>query len=513
MPGFIHETHNGSTFGKIPDAMKLKLFCVGLLLTIASIGFAQKVSSPSPELDWQVMDVPNNVSITHGYEYARSFDAGIIYISESEAIAPVKFKKEFGLIKINKNGQVAWNAEIPGEILGVSKFNNKALVFYDADWKENQNTRVSAQLIDLASGRKLKEEVVYNINSYIDVRPINKPNGEFNCLMVRQTAHKKKHYFFGAKQIELMSITEKLSVIQLTEDLKVAKETDIKSSASTSPYLGSAINTNGDLFIGSLSEGGIRIEKFNSAYSLIGKLDAPLDYGSKPYVDPVIGLDQTNDQTILVAMQFKQNKNRMHQFWSFQFNEKKVSTSPIEEISKEFGRNIVAVNNEKGKNIEVRYIDDLHPVSMISLKDKNIVLREIRYSKAASANVNSTSTLFCNDAIVISFYDKNWKLLKHIGLEKDYHVFNNQLGHSLGFRIRNNKLLLLAGTITGLMKLGNILFELDIDKMELTKSGLIDKGNLGGGYSVEAASTFWFDNSALLNQVSGKGTSLQKIEW
>ena len=41
---------------------------------------------------------------------------------------------------------------------------------------------------------------------------------------------------------------------------------------------------------------------------------------------------------------------------------------------------------------------------------------------------------------------------------------------------------------------------------------MIDKGNLGGSYSVEAGSTFWFNDAILLNQVSTKGTSVQRVD-
>jgi hypothetical protein len=64
----------------------------------------------------------------------------------------------------------------------------------------------------------------------------------------------------------------------------------------------------------------------------------------------------------------------------------------------------------------------------------------------------------------------------------------------------------------GWMKFINLLCKVNLSTMSFEKVDPLDKGDLSGEMSIEAASTFWFDNTILLSQSQGKSTAVQKVE-
>src|ERR1700750_2415476 len=105
-----------------------KLSILVLVLHVCLFAISQKANPPIiPEVDWKLTAIPTEISTAYNMETYTSFEKGIVYVSETEAVAPVYFEKDNSIIKINRNGKVMWTSLMPGQVKGVSKFNGNIL--------------------------------------------------------------------------------------------------------------------------------------------------------------------------------------------------------------------------------------------------------------------------------------------------------------------------------------------------------------------------------------------------
>jgi len=492
----------------------MKSITLLLVLSVyASITYSQKAYPPViAEGDWEPLRVVGNNG--GGFEETYySLEKGIIQVSETEAVAPVSdkvstfSKRKYAIIKINKDGQVLWNAPVPGNIISVSKLGDNILTVYSSGHEELNYEgipEVTALLIDVKSGAKVKEKIIFKSTDklYTQIRIANKPSGQLAYVLFRSTVY-SKWYKQHDNKMHMIRTTTKMMAVQLNDELDVTKETEIKSVANDAELLGYVVNENGDLFISAIGDEKIKIEKFNSSLVSQKRLESFLGFDKSGYVTPMIALDANNDQNVLFALRFWRGKTGINQCWSFQFDAGKVFISDPQELSKDYARNVETVNKVKNKGIrDPAFIGDSKPVGIVSTKDKFIVLSQVGY-------FDFTSSAAAAGPIFIRFYDKEGHLLKELIIDQNY---TGGKGASLGYKLINNKLYILTNGPNRLQEYRSMVFYINCDNITAENMGPLDKDELSKDVLIEGNATFWFGNTVILQHFLSKRTLFQRVD-
>jgi hypothetical protein len=499
----------------------MKKNCALFIALFAATGIlqAQKTFPPSGELDWKILDVPTNVSTFYDNGFSRSYSAGAVYVSESEAVVPVRFKKgAYGLVKVNKEGKVVWQTPLDGCIKGMAKFKNKIMVLMADVSKTNENDieNLYVATADPLTGKTAGKKKIFENPRELRVEPLfhKTTAGEFNKLLIRTTADKINNRLWDADHVLKNG---RLQVIGLGEDLSVKQTQEINLPAKDAAFIGSVVNDAGELFVAAAIEDQVVTYKFNASGVLESRLQAPFNAKNGFSKYPVLVADKTNSQGVLLGLNFiNNNKGRSNQVYRFDFATKKVTGTGEEELNREYAKSIELQKLEGSHRSGFKKEpEDLRIIEIVQKDDKYVVVKEMR-----EQIINSNgSEVFNNEAIIISFYDQNWKPIKNIGVDKRYSSFG-RYSVSLGIYAMGDYLYLTSGTLTGPASYGDYLCVTNTRSMTLEKLVLLDKAGIGNAKSIEGGATVWFPDTFLLNyDVLGSmfsndtNTILQKAEY
>jgi hypothetical protein len=436
-------------------------------------------------------------------------------MNTSEVIVPVIYEKDvYGLVKLDKEGKVLWQTHLDGMVKGTARFKDKIFVLLADHTKKGELINLHVVLVDPVTGKEGTRHNVYENTNELRVESFvsKTETGELNKLLIRTSDKKLTKMYWN---VDDMLKNGHLQTIELNEDLSIKHIQTYNLPDKEALYIGSAVNRAGDLFVATSTNDQVVVYKFNASGTLESRIAAA--YSARDgYSDcPVVMLDKTDDQRLLLALHFRnKNKDWINQIYKFDFLNKKVLSTGEEELNKAYVKGIELQRVQGSYTSRFRQNPgELFIVDMVQKDGKLAVVKEMRSSETSPGGAH----LFSSEAIVVSFYDAQLKLIKNLGIDKKFQSFGNYCT-SLGIHAMGDNLYLTSGTIVALATYGQYLCTINTSSMNIEKLALIDK--VRSGRPVEGGATLWFSDAILLNinvlngflKIQDVNTALQKVE-
>ncbi|HEU4472680.1 MAG TPA: hypothetical protein VFR58_16410 [Flavisolibacter sp.] len=453
-----------------------------LALTGAFASNAQVFSKFGPKQDWMLRSVNPNVTDINA-KHGGDYQGAMIYLPGEEVITPVSLNKGYGLVRLDKKGAVKWQAEMPGYIIGLAKKNGHLLAFYRVD-------EPKYIVVDMTTGEKLQDQPLYTNGPKIsvDLFVLRDSADELKCIVINETVPK---FMATSYKTYLMNIKD------MGGELKPPIDTD---GMDVMAFLA---NGNGDLFVANCKDDFVQVTKYNAQGGLVKTLTTNIK--AKKNVAMCFRKDAGEDK-VLLATSYLDKRDGFFSLTRFDFAAATISYGPTDEINKTYlsGIEKIEVKGLMRRNFEG--MDELQAADIILAGDKIIVIKEYYYLKASGTPSRPTSRP-TSEGLVVSFYDRNLKPLKSIGLNR----WNETLTSgslSIGHHVYGNKLYLVFANIRGIMSHANVFSTIDLAAMKFEDNKVLDHQNYASFFYTEGASTIWFDKSLLINYPlpSGNGS-------
>jgi hypothetical protein len=105
--------------------------------------------------------------------------------------------------------------------------------------------------------------------------------------------------------------------------------------------------------------------------------------------------------------------------------------------------------------------------------------------------------------LVISIYNRQWKLLKTISFDKKNET-NTAVGRSVGINLRDEKIYLIMPALAGSSNFATLYAVVDLHEQKLEAFNIIDKAGVSKSLAIEAGASLWFQEGALIEYIVEK---------
>jgi hypothetical protein len=484
--------------------LSIKLLQALVPLLLINSAYAQKVLKPFPKNEWHV-ERSNEAS---GNSYTSSaFRKNINYLSNGGAVAAVDFNNgECGAARIDEKGKTLWEFKVTGAAVGITRMNNSSIVFYSNKEIGNNlfrannrviSSTVRAAIINTETGKLIKDILMYDNGKKIKIesKPLNKPDGSFATLFVRVT-DTDGDGFVNKKLIEQTLSSPKILIIGIDNNF-IPKATEIKSPGQKGFFVGAELGTNDDLFLSTILDDQLLAEQFNSSGKLINRLSVPLAVRTSRNIASLTNVDPKNPTSLFLALDYNtKDKDVVHQVFEFNFKDKKVSGTGEQDLNKAYSNSFEEMeikelrNGYKSSNMEE------YQLSNLLINDDRIVIIK-GYQSTLSTD---RSTHYQNGKVAIEIFDRNWKRLKGITLDRRFELFEPEC-RSIGATISNGKLHTIFPGFSGLARIETLYAQLDLSSLTIDKFVVLDNPytkSSARGPVVESDASIWLMDGVLM---------------
>ena len=426
-----------------------------------------------------------------------------IYVTGKESIVGAF---DAALVKVNSDLKVLWTTERTEGFLCAAKFANNIIVFSTEDWKKNTADfikTIHAKLIDLQTGKTIREKDVYKVSDRLYVQPhlLTDSAANFQYLEIRYTKQDKFIYFSAAKREEALRGTTKIDLLSLTDNLDAKSVTLDISSLKTVTYDGSISDSKGDLFVVSHSMNSVMVEQYqNMQPAVVTGLKVKASFPEDAEVGGIISHGKKDDE-IMVLLRTRGDVSS-------------IATARFNFETKQVYSDVTA-----GKQLPLKQDPDLILVGFEYYKDKIIILSEkFGIRQALMTNNKTTVRYFCGD-MHVSVCDSNFTLIKDIVVKK-LAEFNIDVGLRSGYKISGDQLFVLSNTMPGALHIEIKYAVVDLNALTL-HDGMIENTKAKGNGAIVGSETLWFNKTALTPLIIDRSITstrkfdniLQKIEF
>jgi hypothetical protein len=494
-----------------------KLF-FGFLILISSALNAQKVTSQSGENEWIPASALSNVSSGLTHRYATTYIKSTIYI-DNAAVFPVKFEKDqFGLVKVDDQAKVKWEARTNGYVIGACRLDQSILVFYTNEWNDQSYSAVLKTIyaleLDAKTGKKIQEKPVFQNSKGVSVDPKihASPDGQFRSLLVRYSNNKRRNNF----DHELLKETQSMELITFGNDLNAVTR-PVTSGAVGGMFIGSIMTSASDLFIISQQGDQFTAERYGmNGGSPVSKFSvtAPVHSNAKFDINAHVEYSALQPGKVYAAITcHNQDKKRVSRMFAVDTEAKKIIMQE-DLLNKEYGEMLEKVGEASGQGkIKLKgQMDALNVAGLAITATNAYYIRQVQYTSSFGTSSRS-STRYNNDEIVISAFNPQLRNTQNAVIKREYQVFIN-IGDELGWRIRDNQMELLYNVISGIASVSGQYARINLDNMAIVKKEMLPKQGLAQDNNIQAQNTLWFNNGFVVPYYIGRrstGTVLHKI--
>lgn len=410
----------------------------------------------------------------------RWYVKGSYQLSDTQALTFIEYPSfKDGILLVNNKAAIQWEILVDGNILGISKHNGHPIVFYNPKSKPSE---IYVATIDLSSQKITDDKLAYKGKKGLS-NIQNDAAGNFSQLVLRKKTSDDPDYVKG------------FVLITLNADGSAVSK-DLTSIASEGLYVGDRGGKDGCVFIASIAESVITVEKFSHEGALVSKLQSPLNMRKTNFY-AVMNTDAFTNNGIVVNLRvYNKEKDRAFSYHKFNFDDNQVATF-----------------NEAPLNKTTPYKfsnpDELRPLDVLFTTDKIVMVREVIFSEAIPRG-NSVSFLNHSQTIVVSIFDKQMKLQREILLDK-FSLSYSSADNGITAKINKNKLYILSSEGSG-SKFDSYCYTVNLNDGQWQKRK-IGTGEPSITTSIYAEGTIWLTNEIILSQLHiglGAGTSRYK---
>lgn len=489
------------------------------VLFIESPIAAQTVSPPLPRQEWSVKE---NTPASGNFYSIPSWKHSILYMPDGGFAFAAGFGlDETGIVRLSKEGKPMWQIKLAGTTTtGIAKFGEHLLVLTsDANGSNQNSTQVTAYIVDGARGKILKQKVVFSNTEavYTDSKILKDVDGKGDQIFIRVSTSSRSILDRG-KNMRQRLATEKIMVMTVDADLN-SKEYPVPTLGKEGLYIGSAAGKNGEFYLCTVSDDQMMMECFNREGSKKDRLMTAIsvrDAWTEP--QPVMTIDPSNPAVVFIGMKYEtKGKDEIHNMFEFNFSKRNTTSFGEQKLTGKYGKSIDYISIKGLDRGERGYESGMKITDVLATPERIVVVKEIMHYKTSS----KSSNWLLNEGVSVDIYDRQWKLLKTVGVNRSAGSYTNE-GRSTGARIESNKLILVMSAFAGFMKAGTAFALINLENGEMEKLASIDHSGVDGTTRTEGSATFFINNGFFMSQIIERGkaskgyhydTILQKVTY
>ncbi len=490
-----------------------------VLIFSHSTTFAQTVAPPLPRQAWSVEEM---TAASGNYYSIPSWKHSILYLADGGFAFAAGFGlDEAGIVRISGEGKTLWQTKLTGTTTtGISKLGDNFLVITsDINGGNDNSTQVTAFIVDGTKGSILKQKVIFTSPEpvYTDSKILKDQDGKGDQVFIRVSNSSRSGIDYG-KNMRQRLATEKLALITLDAELN-ATQAAIPSLGKDGLYIGSVAGTNKEFYLCSVVDDQMIMECFKSDGSKKDRLMTAIsvrDALTGP--QPIITIDPSNPAIVFVGMKYEtKGKDDIHNFFEFNFSKKNVTNFGEQKLTGKYGKSIEYTALKGLERGERGYESGMKINDVLATPDRIVVVKEIMHYKTSTKGSN----WLLNEGVSVDIYDRQWKLLKTVGINRSAGSYTNE-GRSTGARVEGKKLVLVMSAFAGFMKAGTAMAVINLENGEMEKLASLDHSGVDGTTRTEGSATFFTAGGFYLTQIIERGkaskgyhydTILQKVTY
>lgn len=447
------------------------------------------------------------------------FNYPIKISNDAYIYATGKYSEASGLdlVKFNSSLQVIWKKSLPDGVISISRIADKIAVFSSKEWAKNTYSNIKTihiTLIDPNTSTILLEKDILTIDDkfFVDPSVLTDSVKNFKGLILRYTNMEQVKMFSAAKVLDKKEETQRIDWIMLDEKMNVKSTITLNNNYAASEVVLITGNSLGDLFIASMSENKVIIDKYSAGESdKAATLSANLSQSSGKGYESFGVRKTSDDQNLLCSVCYRTTDKTINTLVAkFDFAQNKVFSSSTDP------KVLMGLEKFKAGSESIDLIGTAY-------YNENLIMMQQYTTTSMDARTKSTSTLYNSSDMLVSFFDEKMHAVKQLTI-KEYFPTYEYMGKRPGFKILGNKLIILTDVFDG-KKIFNPKYKfryivIDLDKLEIEKDSTIDVNNRFNSI-VDASLTTWINNDAVIfhltdtNAFSRKdfAVKLEKLEF
>jgi hypothetical protein len=431
----------------------------------------------------------------------------ILYLSDATGVGNLEYSenKKAGLAFVNDAAGMTKELNIPGRILGISKWNGQVLVLYVYEWHNEPIREVHAAVVNVHSTSIVTDKVIYKNPGVEGIQCLvgNTGDGDFRYLLVRTTALTgDPGKSLSSKEYRKWISTKALQVIRLSDNLDPAVQ-PLSSAAVNGSFISAFTDRKGTATIMAYAGGMLVAEKFGQDGGLIKKLSSSLECydGDDDFVISSIGkYDPANDDRLVFSIRNPPPKGhkKLLTTFLFDFSAGKSFSSGTVVLDKDFSKEVTG-DPQITSTKHFKDLESLTPATIDFIGDRILVCNEEQYTW--SMNTRDAAMRYDSEGGILYMYDTQLHLQHRLFIDRTYETFID-LGRGYSTHVKDGKLLLFDNELAGIGKYGNYCYVADPQKGTIEKKTM-EWGNVMKQYPVDIRTVFWFKKNLLVSHPSG----------
>jgi hypothetical protein len=389
------------------------------------------------------------------------------------------------IIKSDKNCRTLWSVpNIQGYLAGASLGKN-IVIFSAGNSGKNGYYKldaVHATLLDNASGKIISEKDIPTPNkkSVTDIYVLSDSAGSFKDLILRSTEQDRIKIFELYDAYEDFGYTDDLEVIGLDNNLNVSTTKLDIAAIKKAQFLGCACNNNNDIFLASIQNNTISINRYNTETAVITST-VTANCSFEHEVVKTEGDISIHGDNVLLTCKFDEAKKTA---WTiitgiFDFNNK---TGHIQQdlLDKEYLK---------------RYAQKTSDLDIIGTEFYNGIFMVVKEFSTVNSVPGSSSATIGFGPVIVSAYNLEMKPLKEVAVDERMSMFYG-LPNSFYKRIDNRLYIFFNSTKWSGIR--PIYQAIDIDNFSLSDMKEIKISDPKLTMIMYGPGIVWLDHTALL---------------
>ncbi len=419
---------------------------------------------------------------------------------DSTVIVPVSFQEKkdayHGLIKLNRDGTMAWQKKMEEEIKGLIKIDNRVVVFYAVSGKKKTDFQLQASYVDPSNGDISAAVTVFdtkdkNLKSF-QVFSLTDPRSA--AVIIETAGYTSATSALGYPKSEKFS-ERKFELLFISPELSVKNKIDYSAQVRKGVHLFSLPGKNGDVFSAFSLDDNVTIYRQGMQGTAYDSLVCWLDH--KNLTSQAFYTDG-NSQVMAYLKIVDGKGNNVMSALQFDFASGKATEVLRTLINKDYGDMLKQLAAEKKLDLPElkKEIDHLCPLAILRHKDKTYLVSEIQRTvfHTNSSNSAMTSVIDWRNNYVITVLNNEMKNDGYIFLERVYSTPGSSEYCSSSFHIRGDQLFIVSSQRYNKLSGSSTLKCVDLNSRSICNS----QGDfLAINTLVKGAQTVWFSDMVM----------------
>lgn len=498
-----------------------------LFIVIQQASYCQISARDLNDINWRIVPGYSNknsflMPSTMGTMGARStfngpFEAGRVPISPTEQLVAIHIRdKEFGIVRLKEDLKMIWASSISGRPIRIGLAGDRVIVVHGGeagDPKTRGNVEVT--VLNAENGKKIKNKVVFRRDGEILAEPkVFFPAGskEFYIgLRYTNTTNKIKILPFGigaGRVTANFMASSKFVLLTFDSDLNEITKTEVPIKKDAS-FIQAEMNNNKEIFfVFEDDENSVSVQRTAASHKEIlstKRITLDLRKNASPELD--FYLSGKDPATCFLTFRYKNaDKDKALAIYSINFatNETKSYT---ELMNKEYREKLKAKYNpsyEDAGRLNTSEWTEMEFTHFLEYDDKLIFLKEalINRSYVAPNDSRGTSNTENGDGI-ISIFTRDLKLIDETPFAKSAKIYGNDEA-ATSMHAHQSTVVIVTPLMRGI-RAGVLIFEYDLNKKQIVRRYIPEKGEVKKSHSLVAASTLWFEHSFAIPVQTDRG--------